>query len=656
MNWEEYINQTGSLMEWPYPIRYDVVNQVDVDVLVLGGGPAGCMAAISAARKGLKVALVDKTNPKRGGGHGFDHWLETPNPCSKITPEECCEYLKVSFGGYANLISRYITVREGYDTLLEIEKMGAKIRDTDDEFKSAPFRDEETKFLFCYDYESKLYFRAWGTTYKPAMYKECKRLGVQIFDFTMATSLLNEKGRPGVRVVGATGFNVRTGEFYVFRAKATVNCMSRHSSQWRFSTELTGLNQHRANVTGDGTVMAWRAGAVLTNLEKNRPGIGVPGYAYPSYGVGTQANTWHPATIVDANGKEIPWVDYQGRPLTTIEERTRPAPGQKYMAQIAYTGPLGTACPYALPSLPRDLNERILKGEFTLPLYADLTDMPWYERKAIWGLMVGQEGKTRIPILSNYQESGFDSSKDMLQSYQMLTGSMDRYSPFQNDSMPYFGAIVVDWDLKTTLDGLYCAGDAIFASNDYNNACVTGRYAGRKAAEYALKASDPVIDRGQIDGEKARVYSPLTRETGIEWKELRAVGARLIQNYCGGIKNEELLKIGLKWAEDLEENVFPEVYAGNPHVLMRVLETFNMVICDQLIIQASLSRKASSRYLGFTRQDYPAVDPPDWRKWLTIQQVDGDIKRGELPIDFWGSLVDNYEAHNKDYVGYFKQK
>lgn len=74
-----------------------------------------------------------------------------------------------------------------------------------------------------------------------------------------------------------------------------------------------------------------------------------------------------------------------------------------------------------------------------------------------------------------------------------------------------------------------------------------------------------------------------------------------------------------------------------------------------MIIHASLARKASSKYLGFTRLDYPEADPPEWQKWITIKQEEGKIKVGELPIDYWGPLKENYEAHNKDYVGLVKK-
>ena len=43
--------QTG-VFEWPYPVNYGKENKVDTDVLVLGGGLAGCHAAINAAKRG----------------------------------------------------------------------------------------------------------------------------------------------------------------------------------------------------------------------------------------------------------------------------------------------------------------------------------------------------------------------------------------------------------------------------------------------------------------------------------------------------------------------------------------------------------------------------------------------------------------------------
>ena len=134
-----------------------------------------------------------------------------------------------------------------------------------------------------------------------------------IFDRVMATSLLSEGGEQGARVIGATAVNVRTGEFYVFRAKATVLATAQPLRLWVFSTELQGFAgiHDDPNCAGDGCAMAWDAGGELTLMEKSGPHPG--GFRYVAYGSGNSHNTWYACSIVDANGKEVPWVDRDGR-------------------------------------------------------------------------------------------------------------------------------------------------------------------------------------------------------------------------------------------------------------------------------------------------------------------------------------------------------
>ena len=650
MDWDEFIKRDG-IPQWPYPIRYGKEAEIDTDVLVLGGGIAGCWAAISAARKGVRVAIIEKAATIRSGsgGAGCDHWVYTPNPLSDVTAEEVVDAELQDSGGYMNAISRYIAARESYDTLLELEKMGGKIRDLNDEFKGAGFRDEETKFLFAYDYKNRIHFRVWGTTFKPALFRECKRLGVKIYDRTMATSLLNQGGKQGRRVIGATAIHVRTGKFFIFRAKATILCLSRPQRIWQFQSELTGFNTLRPQTnTGNGHAMAFRAGAEFTLMEKSVSHIMGSGDGFPIYGHGNPINTWHPCSMVDAKGKEIPWVDRDGNLLKTIQERSLPAPGQKWM------GERSQSYPYKRPQLIPDLGERIKKGEFELPLYADLSGMPEEERRAIWGMMVGEEGKTKIPIYQNYMKVGFRPNQDLLQSYLFL-GS----DPLRSPALPHkrvfgevgdCGGLVTDWDLQASLEGLYAAGDQLFASNYHHHAAATGRYAGRKAAEEALKRRQPKSYRKQIDREKNRIYFLTKRNEGLGWKELNAASSRIMQNYCGDPKNEELLRIGLIWLNDLVEDEAPRLFASDPHKLMRTLEVIDILTCSEMILHACLARKASSKFLGFTRCDYPKMDPPSWHKFITIRQEEGSVKIGELPIDFYGAVGTHYESRNRDYL------
>jgi succinate dehydrogenase/fumarate reductase flavoprotein subunit len=89
--WHEYVQKTTSIPEWPYPVRYGQEKMLQADVLVLGGGIAGCHAAINARRQGVQVVVLEKeaTRWSGNGGAGVDHWLSAcTNPCSKISPEE----------------------------------------------------------------------------------------------------------------------------------------------------------------------------------------------------------------------------------------------------------------------------------------------------------------------------------------------------------------------------------------------------------------------------------------------------------------------------------------------------------------------------------------------------------------------------------------
>jgi len=666
-SWEEY-TVAGKPVKWSYPIRYDTENEVTTDILVIGGGIAGCRSALEARKKGLEVTLLEKATTVRsgGGGMGCDHWLFTANPCSTITPEDMVDAEYASYGGYTNAISRYIASREGYDTLLETEALGGKIRDTDDEYVGSIFRDEETKFMFAYDAVNKLHFAVWGANHKPALKKELDRVGVDIYDRTQVTSLLTEGGKMGSRVIGATAINILTGEFTVFKTKATVMAISLPQRIWGFSSELNGLATLRPHTCiGNGQAMMWRAGGALTNMEKSQGGAG--DYTiFPWYGTGNTNNTWYATPIVDADGKQVPFVDADGKIIENHEDCYRPGPGQKFFGERA------AAYKYRKPILTPDLAEGIRKGEYKLPLYADLTGLPDVERRRIWGFMVGSEGKTKIPVVKTYEDAGFDSSKDMLQSY-MGMGERMMAAPAKivgeekvavrqappgggGRTAAYAGGVYTDWNLKTTLDGLYCAGDNLFAGNYHHHAAITGRYAGRKAADYAMRAAEPVVTRKQVEAEKARVYAPIKRSSGMDWKEMNVGTGQIMRNYCGDSRTDDLLNLGLTWLKDVEENEIPKLYAPNPHVLGRTIDVMDVLTNCQIIIHASLARKASSQYLNFNRIDYPEIDPPEWHKFITLRQENGNVKTSELLIDYGFPLSENYEAHNKDYQGWYDKE
>ena len=118
---------------------------------------------------------------------------------------------------------------------------------------------------------------------------------------------------------------------------------------------------------------------------------------------------------------------------------------------------------------------------------------------------------------------------------------------------------------------------------------------------------------------KVRVYAPIKKSQGIDWKELHAGISRNMQYFCSEFENEKLLTMGLDALEDIEKNWVPKLYALDPHKLIRSLEDLSLLGFSQMILHASLARKASSRHLSFQRIDYPQVDPPEWYEWITLR-------------------------------------
>lgn len=634
---------------WPYEAKINSETRMDADVLVLGGGIAGCMAAIAAAKKGQKVILVEKGATKRSGagGSGCDHWESAAtNPCSKVSPEELTDAMMDDNDGYNNGISHYIECREGWDNLVELEKMGAKIRDTDDEFKGADFRDDESKLMFAYDYENKFTLRIWGTTFKPAMEKELKRLGVTVVDRVMVTGLLTKDGKNGADCIGATGIHTRTGEFFVFSGKSVIMAMSRPARVWLFNAAHPGICEFRPmQCIGDGHAMGWRVGAEFNMMEKSvRAQFSSAGRSFPPYSTGNNHNTWYPATLIDAEGREIPYADRDGNILTDFASRALPAENQHYFlkggsieqAKYKFEGP--ETLPY----------EKLKELGYKLPFYADLTQMPPLERKVIWGMMVGEEGKTKIPVYKNFTDRGFDPEKHVLQCYGVGWTSAE-FLPQERQLFGLPGGFMNDWDLMTNLNGLFVCGDSLFASNCFGHAAATGSYAGRKAAKFAQNRTEntPLCEE-QISQEKQRVYAPLYADPcGVSWKELNDAVSKAMQNYCGEIKRDELLLSGVELLERYEKEVVPTAFAANPHELTRLLEVFDILTVSQIILQACLARKQSCEKLEFFRSD---DDGREKAPFIVIRHDGEKTVSRTVPLDYAGNIKENYEKHNADYI------
>jgi succinate dehydrogenase/fumarate reductase flavoprotein subunit len=214
---------------------------LETDVLVIGGGIAGCCAAIEAKKKGLDVTIVDKGHVGTTGCTYFSGMNFTLfNP---------------AMGSDYNLVmqriiqdSEYTNDREWTDIIMR-ESWAAY------EMLAAwgvEFPVEEKEGRFYTIYPPFLQARVNGMQVSRPLRPQALKCGVRIIDRVVITDLIKHKGE----IVGAVGFPLSCFNTYIFKAKAVIIS----SGNWALRNS-TGDNHEG---TGDGQAMAYRAGADLT--------------------------------------------------------------------------------------------------------------------------------------------------------------------------------------------------------------------------------------------------------------------------------------------------------------------------------------------------------------------------------------------------------
>jgi succinate dehydrogenase/fumarate reductase flavoprotein subunit len=205
------------------------------DVLVIGGGPAGTWAAITAASKGSNVVLVDKGYCGSSGAtapSGTGVWYVKPEPQLR----EEAKASRFTLGG--QLAEHRLMDRVLDQTYANMNKLG------------------NLGYPFPVDENGNPYRRGLqGPEYMRLMRKLVQRAGVKILDHSPALELLADEHGVG----GAAGVRTQTGEPWTVKAGAVIIA----TGGCAFLSKALGCNV----LTGDGYLFAAEAGAELSGME-----------------------------------------------------------------------------------------------------------------------------------------------------------------------------------------------------------------------------------------------------------------------------------------------------------------------------------------------------------------------------------------------------
>lgn len=560
----------------------------DVDVLVIGGGTAGPMAAVTVKERHpeMSVLLLEKANVKRSGAisMGMDGLNNAVVP-GHSTPEQYVKEITIANDGIVHQKAIMAYAQRSFDMIQQLDKWGVH------------FQKDQTG-----DYDMKKVHHLGtyvlpmpeGHNVKKILYRRLRRHRVEIENRYQATRLL--KDNQG-RVSGCVALGTRDADVIVIRAKSVVMCtgpagrMGLPASGYLFGTYENPSNN------GDGHAMAYHAGAELSGLE-----------CY-------QINP----LLKDYNG---PACAYVTGPLGGY---TANAEGDRFIE-----------CDYWSGQMMMEFYRELQSG--TGPVFLKLDHLAEETIQEIEHVLHSNERPSR---------GRFHENRDNNYRHRMVEMHISEIGFCSGHSA---SGVWVNEKGETTVPGLYGAGDMASVAHSYMlGAFVYGQICGEEAAAFALNRETPVLDESFIAAERDRILAPLKRTDGIPPNQMEYKIRRLVNDYLQPPKVTAKMEIGLQRFYEIKEDL-PLLYARDPHELLRAVETQHILDCAEMAAVASLYRTESRWGLYHYRVDYPQQKDDEWFCHVQLKKHDDGVMRcHKRDIDEYVVPLDEEEkdAYNK---------
>lgn len=554
----------------------------DVDVLVIGGGTAGPMAAVTAKERNpdLKVMLLEKANVKRSGAisMGMDGLNNAVIP-GHATPEQYVKEITIANDGIVNQAGVLEYATRSYSMIQQLDSWGVHFQKTE----TGDYDVKKVHHLGTYVLPMPE-----GHNVKKILYRRLRKNRVEVENRYQATRLL--KDAQG-RVSGCVALNTRTAEVVVIRAKAVVLCTGAAGRLGLpASGYLFGTYENPAN-NGDGHAMAYHAGAELTNLEC------------------FQINP----LLKDYNGPACAYV-------------TGPLGGYTANAQ----GDRFIECDYWSGQMMLEFYKELEGGNG--PVFLKLDHLAEETISEIETILHSNERPSRGRF---HEGRGNDYRTRMVEMHISEIGFCSGHSA---------SGVFVNERGETTVPGLYGAGDMASVPHNYMlGAFVYGQICGENAAEFAANRDLPQLDWGFIQRERARILAPLNREDGIPPNQMEYKIRRLVNDYLQPPKVTRKMEIGLARFREIRQDL-PLLYARDPHELLRAMEVHHILDCAEMAAVSSLYRKESRWGLYHYRVDYPERNDEEWFCHVQLfKDENGNMSCRKRPVDPYLIALDDNE-------------
>ncbi len=521
---------------------------VESDILCIGGGIAGLMAAIRAAELGARVVIAEKANTVRSGnaGMGNDHFASYIPEYHGPDMEPLVKQLTHSpvFGKLMRPANFWRTRMEKSFELVKLwESWGIPMKYQGKyEFAGHTLPGEQAHSIG---------LKYYGQNQKPILTKVARQRGVEIINRVMVFDLLRSKA-----ITGAIGIHTRENKMIEFHAKSVILGTGRCARLYPGPTPGSMFNiSNCPAVTGDGRAMAYRAGAELANMDL------IMKWAGPKYFTRFGKGTWV-GVIRDSAGQPV-------GPFLSKPDRRFGDPISDIYSSVfedyakAGKGPVYMSC----------------KGISAEDL----------EYQNLWLIHEGNSA-----LLKYLKDENIDVTKNDVE--------------FMTYEINSWGGIPYNEKGETSLKGLYAAGDEY--GDQLSAAAIFGWFAGENAAKYIEANAPEPTDSGikaEIETRGNFLDEILSREEGASWQEIVIAVQQVMQDYAGTIKSEFALRAGLNHLKRLKKKAGQNIMAKNQHELMHCLEVLNLLDIGELVFAAAIERKETRG--NHIRADFPFTNP-----------------------------------------------
>jgi succinate dehydrogenase/fumarate reductase flavoprotein subunit len=560
----------------------DGLSEVTCDVLVIGGGTAGPMAALKAKlhNPGSKVILLEKANVKRSGAisMGMDGLNNAVIP-GYATPEQYTKEITIANDGVVNQKPVLKYAENCYSVIEELDSFGIRFQKTE----NGDFALKKVHHLGTYVLPMPN-----GESVKKAIYRQLRRAQLLISNRYVATRLLTAKDG---RIAGAIAVNTRTAEFLIIRAKAVILCTG---AAGRLGLPASGYlygTYENATNSGDGYAMAYHAGAKLANLEC------------------FQINP----LIKDYNG---PACAYVAGPFGAYTANNN---GARFIE-----------CDYWSGQMMLEFYRELQSGNG--PVFLKLNHLHENTISEIESILHKVERPSRGTF---HQGRGTDYRESMVEMHISEIGFCSGHSA---------SGVFVDEFARTTLEGLYAAGDMASVPHSYMlGAFTNGSIAGEHASGYAKDVDLAEIDAEDIGRERDRVLAPAKRTDGIPPHQIEYKTRRLVNDYLQPPKVPRKYELAQARFAEIREDLEQGMVATNAHQLLRALEASSILDCADMAAAASLFRTESRWGLYHLRSDYAGRDDENWLCHTLLGKSNGRMTCEKRAVDPYIVPITNEE-------------